>query len=101
MAEINKLPDLGIVSSYFKCDSDAGCDVRPGIFDLKCDHGTEIRPFTVEEAKAAREAFITSATNHVMPVVRIDGAPIGNGAPGLTSQKLRNLYYQAAEISST
>ena len=43
------------------------------------------RPFTVEEAKAAREAFITSATNIVMPVVRIDGKPIGNGAPGMLS----------------
>ena len=47
MAEINKLPDLGIVSSYFKCDSDTGCDMRPGIFDLERDHGTEICPFTV------------------------------------------------------
>ncbi len=45
------------------------------------------RPFTVEEAKAAREAFITSATNIVMPVVSIDGQPIGNGAPGLLSTK--------------
>ncbi|RTL62128.1 MAG: D-amino-acid transaminase [Hyphomicrobiales bacterium] len=59
-----------------------------------------IRPFTVAEAKAAREAFITSATNHVMPVVSIDGAPVGNGAPGLLAQKLRNGYYLSAEISS-
>lgn len=76
---------------------------RMAVLDLLKREGLEleIRPFTVEEAKAAREAFITSATNHVMPVVRIDGAPIGNGAPGLTSQKLRSLYYEAAEISSS
>ena len=40
------------------------------------------RPFTVAEAIAAREAFITSASQTVMPVVRIDGQPVGNGGPG-------------------
>jgi D-alanine transaminase len=58
------------------------------------------RPFTVEEAKAAREAFITSATNTVMPVVSIDGRPIGNGAPGLLSLKLRSEFHSAAEVAS-
>ena len=58
------------------------------------------RPFTVAEAKAAREAFITSATNIVMPVVRIDGKPIGNGAPGLLSLKLRAEFHSAAEIAA-
>ncbi len=58
------------------------------------------RPFTVEEAKAAREAFITSATNIVMPVVRIDGKPIGNGAPGLLSLRLRSEFHSAAEIAA-
>jgi D-alanine transaminase len=57
------------------------------------------RPFSVEEARAAREAFITSATNFVMPVVRIDGKPIGNGAPGLLSLKLRAEFHSAAEIA--
>jgi D-alanine transaminase len=57
------------------------------------------RPFTVEEAKTAREAFITSATNIVMPVVKIDGKPIGNGAPGLLSLKLRSEFHSAAEIA--
>ena len=50
-----------------------------------------------QEAQAAREAFITSATNFVMPVVRIDGKPIGNGAPGLLSLKLRAEFHTAAE----
>jgi D-alanine transaminase len=55
------------------------------------------RPFTVTEALAAREAFITSATNFVMPVVRIDGKPVGNGAPGILSLRLRSEYHTAAE----
>lgn len=59
------------------------------------------RPFTVAEAKAAREAFITSATNTVMPVVRIDGAPIGNGAPGILTLKLRADFHSAAELAKS
>lgn len=57
------------------------------------------RPFTVDEAKAAREAFITSATNIVMPVVRIDGHAIGNGAPGLLTQRLRSEFHASAELA--
>ncbi|MBL8537463.1 MAG: D-amino-acid transaminase [Hyphomonadaceae bacterium] len=52
-------------------------------------------PFTVGEALAAREAFITGATNPVVAVVAIDGRPIGDGAPGPVTQKLRDLYLQA------
>ncbi|MDX2204574.1 MAG: D-amino-acid transaminase [Hyphomicrobiaceae bacterium] len=85
----------------------ADADILPGItrmavLDLIAKEGLElvVRPFTVAEAKAAREAFVTSATNHVMPVVRIDGASVGNGAPGLLTMKLRASYYSATEISS-
>jgi len=75
---------------------------RTTLIDLLKRENIELveRPFTVEEAKAAREAFITSATNVVMPVVRIDGAPIGNGAPGLLSLKLRAEFHSAAEIAA-
>ena len=52
------------------------------------------RAFTVEEARQAREAFITSSTNFVMPVTRIDGEPIGNGHPGLITGRLREAYLQ-------
>jgi D-alanine transaminase len=64
-------------------------------------HGLELeeRAFTVEEAYAAREAFVTSATQQVMPVVRIDGRPIGNGAPGLIATALRRDYHKHAEAS--
>jgi D-alanine transaminase len=50
------------------------------------------RPFTLTEAYAADEAFITSATNFVMPVVEIDGNTIGSGHPGPTAARLREIY---------
>jgi D-alanine transaminase len=50
------------------------------------------RPFTVGEAKAASEAFLTSTSVDLLPVVRIDGDPIGNGAPGPLSRRLREFY---------
>jgi D-alanine transaminase len=56
----------------------------------------EEAPFTVAEAKAAREAFISSATNPAQPVVRIDGATIGDGKPGPVAQALRAAYFGAA-----
>ena len=75
---------------------------RTTLIDLLKRENIELveRPFTVEEAKAAREAFITSATNIVMPVVRIDGKPIGNGAPGLLSLRLRSEFHSAAEMAA-
>jgi D-alanine transaminase len=56
------------------------------------------RGFTIEEAQAAREAFITSATNLVMPVVEIDGRPVGNGHPGSTSVRLRESFHEVAQM---
>ena len=56
------------------------------------------RPFTVEEAYAAREAFITSASQSIMPVVRIDGRPVGNGAPGLVATALRQDFHRYSEF---
>jgi D-alanine transaminase len=54
------------------------------------------RPFTVDEAKAAREAFVTAATTLVMPVVRIDGVPVGDGRPGPLARKLRAEFHRFA-----
>jgi D-alanine transaminase len=59
----------------------------------------EERPFTVEEAKSAREAFQTSASGLVMPVVKIDGHAIGNGRSGEIALELRKIYHNIAEIS--
>jgi D-alanine transaminase len=52
----------------------------------------EERPFTVEEAKGAAEAFISSASSFVTPVVEIDGQPIGEGRPGPVAARLREIY---------
>ena len=50
------------------------------------------RPFSVDEAKSAREAFITSATSYVIGVTSIDGHKIGDGRPGPITARLRELY---------
>ena len=52
----------------------------------------EERNFSIEEAKAADEAFITSASSFVMPVVEIDGAALGEGVPGPVAKRLREIY---------
>src|SRR5215211_7365063 len=52
----------------------------------------EERLFTLEEALAADEAFLTSASSFVMPVVAIDGKPVGTGRPGPLVRRLRALY---------
>jgi len=52
----------------------------------------EERPFTLDEAKAADEAFVTSASAFVMPVVEIDGAALGGGTPGPVATRLREIY---------
>ena len=57
----------------------------------------EERPFTVEEAKGADEAFNTAATTVVMPVVRIDGTVVGNGTPGPMTRALREAFHSVAE----
>lgn len=70
---------------------------------LKLTGGSDVkfeeRAFTVEEAYAAREAFLSSATTYVMPITRIDGRAIGDGKPGPIALKLRKAYrdYAAGE----
>ncbi len=83
-----------------------GCDILPGItrsvvLDVIKAQGLkfEERAFTLEEAYGAREAFVTSASQIVQPVVSIDGRPVGNGAPGLLSTALRRDYHRYAEFS--
>lgn len=56
----------------------------------------EERPFTLEEAAQAAEAFITSSTSFVYPVVTLDGQAIGDGAPGPLTRRLRELYIEHA-----
>ena len=60
----------------------------------------EERPFTVEEAKAAREAFITAASLFVHPITAIDGRPVGDGRPGPVALRLRDLYLAHARSTA-
>jgi D-alanine transaminase len=60
----------------------------------------EERAFTVEEATAADEAFITSASSFVTPVVEIDGVAIGTGAPGPVAARLREIYIADARATA-
>jgi D-alanine transaminase len=73
---------------------------RTVVLDIIAAQGLklDVRPFTMDEAKEAREAFITSASQTVMPVVKIDGRPVGNGAPGLIASALRRDFYRHAEL---
>ncbi|MFG6566233.1 D-amino-acid transaminase [Sulfitobacter sp. 1A13679] len=54
----------------------------------------EERNFTIEEAQQADEAFVTSASAFVTPVVEIDGAKIGSGTPGKLAPRLREIYLE-------
>jgi D-alanine transaminase len=72
---------------------------RTVVFDAVKGQGLSIeeRAFTLQEAFAAREAFITSATQLVLPVVKIDGRAIGDGKPGPIAAALRREFYRYAE----
>lgn len=61
-------------------------------FAAEAQYEVEERPFTVEEAQGADEAFLTSASAFVMPVVELDGAAIGTGKPGPVASRLREIY---------
>lgn len=67
---------------------------RRTLLEMRSDKEFEIeeRLFTLQEAILADEAFITSATQIVVPVIRLDGQQIGNGAPGVITKKLRQIY---------
>ena len=64
-------------------------------------HGLKLeeRPFTLQEAHDAREAFITSASQFVTPVVKIDGRVIGNGKPGAITRRLVEQYRALTKAS--
>jgi D-alanine transaminase len=74
---------------------------RSVLMEVIAAQGLELeeRAFTIEEAYAAREAFLTSASQVVLPVVRIDNRPIGNGAPGLIAAALRTDFHKFAQAT--
>lgn len=76
-----------------------GNDILHGItraavlrFAAEAQMEVEERPFGIDEAKRADEAFITSASAFVMPVVEVDGARLGTGTPGPVATRLREIY---------
>ncbi|MDP1702881.1 MAG: D-amino-acid transaminase [Aestuariivirga sp.] len=75
----------------------AGC-TRQALFRLAKEKGVtlEERAFTPDEAYAADEAFLTSASNFVMPIVEIDNKRVGGGQPGPVTRKLRELFLEEA-----
>jgi D-alanine transaminase len=82
-----------------------GTDILPGVTRLtaaevarRLGFAIEERKFTVEEAKRAREAFMTAASTIVMPIVSIDGEPVANGHPGTVATSLRAAFHDTAEM---
>jgi D-alanine transaminase len=75
---------------------------RLALLDLLRSEGIafEERAFTVTEATAAAEAFLTSSSSFVLPVTRIDGAAIGDGKPGRLTMKLRDIFVRHAAAAS-
>ena len=69
---------------------------RASLMDIarKAQIKVEERAFTIEEAKNAAEVFLSSATALIMPVVAIDGKPVGTGKPGPLTARLRELYIE-------
>lgn len=77
-----------------------GC-TRKAILALAAEKSVRVeeRPFSVAEALGAAEAFFTSASTFVMPVVKIDGQAIGSGVPGPVTRRLRDIYIDFARKS--
>lgn len=75
---------------------------RLAVLDIMQREGYRLieRRFTVAEAKTAREAFLTSTTAELLPVVLIDGDPVADGKPGPLSRKLREAYLAHAGASA-
>lgn len=101
----------GTSSSAFIVDKDGivrtqplGHHILPGvtrrsIIRLAKIEGVKVeeRPFTVEEALSAREAFMSAASAFVLPIIEIDGIKIGDGRPGPIAKLFRDLYIEEAK----
>lgn len=85
--------DRHIVTRRNSHDILPGC-TRRAVQALAEERGVDVeeRPFTIAEAQQADEAFLTSATSFVLPVVRIDDVAVAGGAPGPLTWRLRELY---------
>lgn len=70
---------------------------RKAVVELAKQLGIRVeeRPFSIQEALSSKEAFITSASTFVLPVISIDGNTIGDGTPGHRTLQLRELYIRS------
>lgn len=82
-------------------------EILPGIrrkvlMRLAAEHQIQIveRTFSVEEAQAADEAFLSSASTFVMPIVEIDGQQVAGGSPGPIARRMRDIYLDAARTEA-
>jgi D-alanine transaminase len=75
---------------------------RSSLLEVIVEAGLPVaeQPFTVEEAKAAKEAFITGAGTLVLPIVSVDGVQIGDGKPGPVATRLRRFYIERAKAAA-
>jgi D-alanine transaminase len=90
-AVVTRPADHGILSGI----------ARAVVLDAVAAQGLTLveRAFTTKEAQAAKEAFVTAASQIVQPVVRIDGKPVGDGRPGPVAAALRREFHRHAELS--
>jgi D-alanine transaminase len=113
MIEDGKVTEGGSSSAFIVTQDDVlvtrqnGSEILPGctrkaVVKLAEERQLRVeeRPFTVAEALAAKEAFITSASSFVQPVISIDGKPVGNGKPGAMATRLREIYIDFARTTA-
>jgi len=113
MVEDGKVTEGGSSSAFILTQDDVlvtrqnGSEILPGctrkaVVQLAEERQLRVeeRPFTVAEALAAKEAFITSASSFVQPVVSIDGKPVGSGKPGAMAMRLREIYIDFARATA-
>jgi D-alanine transaminase len=74
---------------------------RQAVLDVVARRNLKLveRRFTIKEARDASEAFVTSATALVTPVIKLDGAKIADGTPGPTAKALREALYEYTVLS--
>ncbi len=94
--------DHGVIFTHPADSNILGGVTRSNLLEVAHQAGIQIkeRPFTLAEARAAREAFLTGTTVTVMPVVRLDGHLVGDGKPGALTLKLREFYHAFRQADS-
>ena len=113
MIQDGKVTEGGSSSAFILTQDDVivtrqnGSEILPGctrkaVVKLAEEHQLRVeeRPFSVSEALAGKEAFITSATVFVQPVISIDGKPVANGKPGPMANRLREIYVDFARATA-